>query len=956
MRMNASETRALPADIDPTVAHVGDRYAFEEFLLWPSSRVLTRDDVPVPLGARALDILIVLVERAGQVVSKAELFALVWPDRFIEESNLRVHIAAVRKALGDDGSGTRLIAGVTGRGYSFVAEVSRIPARDCEPVRHATPIAPPDHATLPAALTRIFGRDEVVAEIADRLKRQRLVTITGAGGIGKTAVALAAARQLATSYRDGVQIIDLAPLAHPTLVAAHLASLLRLPALDREPLQKILAHLQPRAQLIVLDNCEHVIDTASEIAEAILARAPEIHLLATSREPLRAAGEWVQRLAPLAVPPAPSSLNAAEALRFAAIRLFVERWQAHDGSFALTDSDARVVADICTRLDGLPLAIELAVTRVPLFGLRGLADRLDDRFAILTKGRRTAVPRHQTLAAMIDWSYEGLSDSRKTVWRRLGVFRSAFTIEAADAIVRDGPADNFSMVDVLDDLLEKSLIVADTRGRETRYRLLESMRLYAFTKLLENQEAEQMRRRHAQYWYQRSVGSGDNWIEISDTDWLIEHGADIGDLRAALDWAFARDGDKVLGIRIAAASAPAWFKMLLLPELRRYLEHAIALSEEIAEIEDAVLIRLHVALGHAIFHGLGPVPDVAKALSRGLCIAQRGADRNAQLQILWALYGHYSTTGEYEPMASAVSQAAAIFAKHPEPVVAATYHRMAALSSHLLGDQETALCHAEEALRYPAMQRHDGGFVYDHRTASSAHYCRILWTLGRPDQAAQVVAATIDHALRIDQPFAFGYFLVLGACPLALWNGDLAALRRYVDLLLDESIGVPLTIWRIEGEFYARVLGYLDTPESERSPAHLAQLLEERLTLYQAERLSTFAPQLLHPEPLAEALRGATNWCTAEILRKRGEILLAGNAANDTPEAEDLFLRAIDISRKQKALSWELRSATSLARLWRNSGRASQARDILRQVYERFAEGFSRPDLIEAKALLDALH
>ncbi len=225
-----------------------------------------------------------------------------------------------------------------------------------------------------------------------------------------------------------------------------------------------------------------------------------------------------------------------------------------------------------------------------------------------------------------------------------------------------------------------------------------------------------------------------------------------------------------------------------------------------------------------------------------------------------------------------------------------------------------------------------------------------------PTRAAQVVAATIDHALRIDQPFAFGYFLVLGACPLALWNGDLAALRRYVDLLLDESIGVPLTIWRIEGEFYARVLGYLDTPESERSPAHLAQLLEERLTLYQAERLSTFAPQLLHPEPLAEALRGATNWCTAEILRKRGEILLAGNAANDTPEAEDLFLRAIDISRKQKALSWELRSATSLARLWRNSGRASQARDILRQVYERFAEGFSRPDLIEAKALLDALH
>ncbi|MEJ0049239.1 MAG: winged helix-turn-helix domain-containing protein [Rhodospirillales bacterium] len=393
MRMNASETRALPADIDPTVAHVGDRYAFEEFLLWPSSRVLTRDDVPVPLGARALDILIVLVERAGQVVSKAELFALVWPDRFIEESNLRVHIAAVRKALGDDGSGTRPDRWCHRSRLQFCRGGQPHPC----PGLRASSARNTDRATRPRdparrAYPHLWPR-------RGRCRNRRSAEAPASGNDyrrrGQSAKPPSPSRppgKLATSYRDGVQIIDLAPLAHPTLVAAHLASLLRLPALDREPLQKILAHLQPRAQLIVLDNCEHVIDTASEIAEAILARAPEIHLLATSREPLRAAGEWVQRLAPLAVPPAPSSLNAAEALRFAAIRLFVERWQAHDGSFALTDSDARVVADICTRLDGLPLAIELAVTRVPLFGLRGLADRLDDRFAILTKGRRTARP------------------------------------------------------------------------------------------------------------------------------------------------------------------------------------------------------------------------------------------------------------------------------------------------------------------------------------------------------------------------------------------------------------------------------------------------------------------------------------------------------------------------------------------------------------------------------------
>jgi len=953
----ASPKGPLPAGKDPAPGYAGERYSFEEFQLWPSSRIMIRDNVPVQLGARALDVLIVLVERAGQVVTKEELFSLVWPNRFIEESNLRVHVAAVRKALGDGRSGAGLIASVPGRGYTFVGEVVRTSRQDGTTDAAGASVTSLDHAGFPAALTQIFGRDEVVTEIADQLSQRRLVTITGAGGIGKTAVALAVALDVANTYRDGVQLVDLAPLAHPALLAAHLASLLRLPALDEKaPLQKIIAHLRPRAQLIVLDNCEHIIGSASEVAEAILAHAPGVHLLATSREPLRASGEWVQRLTPLAVPQSVTALDAAEAMRFAAIQLFVERLRAWDGSFVLSDSDARVVAEICARLDGLPLAIELAATRVPLLGLRGLADRLDDRFSILTKGRRTAVPRHQTLGAMIDWSYEGLGDTEKKVWRRLSVFRSAFTMEAAEAVARDNAVDNFSMVDILDDLLQKSLIVSDSSSGETRYRLLESLRLYASTKLLENQEADDLRRRHAQYWHERCSGLGDTWIEVPNADWLVRHGSDIADLRAALDWAFAAEGDPVLGIRLAAASAPVWFKMLLLPELRRYLEHAIALAERTTEIDNAVRIRLHVALGHAIFHGIGPIPEVAKALSAALKIAQQAGDLNAQLQTLWALYGHHSTYGDFGPMESAVSQVAAIFARHPEPIVAATYNRMAALSQHLLGEQESALHHAEEALRYPAVQRHDGGFVYDHKTASSAHYARTLWTLGRPDQAARVVGATIEHANRIDQVFAFGYFLVFGACPVAIWNGDLTALRQYVGLLLDEAIGVPLTIWRIEGEFYANILAFLDVPESERSPTHVAQLLKDRLTPYQEQRLSTFDRQLLHPEPLAQALRGKTNWCTAEVLRKHGEIVLVRGGDDGGSQAESLFLRSIAISQKQKALSWELRSATSLARLWRRRGQTVQARDILGRVYERFTEGFATRDLIEAKAVLDSLH
>jgi predicted ATPase len=559
---------------------------------------------------------------------------------------------------------------------------------------------------------------------------------------------------------------------------------------------------------------------------------------------------------------------------------------------------------------------------------------------------------------VIDWSYEGLDDEEKAAWRRLSVFCSSFSIGAAEAIAADGPVDGFSMVDAIDDLLQKSLIVSDSGSGETRYRLLESLRLYAFSKLQENQEVDQVRRRHAQYWYERSVGSGDDWIEVPKADWLARHGNDIADLRAALDWAFAPGGDPELGVRIAAASAPLWFKMLLLPELRRYLEHAIMLSEGMAEIDDAVRIRLNIELGHAFFWGIGPTPEVVRPFSTALTIARRSADLNAQLQILWALSGYYSTYGDYGPMETAVSELAAIFAKHPEPIAGATYNRIAALSSHLLGEQEKALDLAGEALRFPAAQRHDGDFVYDdknHKTVLSAHDCRILWILGRPDQAMQAAAVTIEHANLIDQPLAFGYFLAFGACAIAIWTGDLAALRQYIDLLLDETIGVPLTIWRLEGEFYARILAFLEVPESERSPANVEQLLKERLTPYQAERLSTFAPQLLHSRTLAEALSGTTNWCTAEIFRKRGEMLLASDRENGKSEAENLFLRAIDIAQGQKALAWELRSATSLARLWRDSGRTTQARDMLNRVYEGFTEGFATRDLVEARSLLDAL-
>lgn len=967
--MNVTPQWATPADDDAAAAYAGDRYVFEEFQLWPSSRVLTRNQRPVQLGARALDILIALVERAGRVVDKTELFALVWPNRFVEESNLRVHMAAVRKALGDGRSGTRFIASVPGRGYTFVADVVRTPGRDGTTDRQGAAVASGDQGGLPAAVTRIFGRDEVVAAIADQLPRQRLVTICGTGGIGKTAVALAVAQRVASAYRDGVQIVDLAPLANPVLVAAHLASLLRLPA-DEQPLQKTLDHLRPRAQLIVLDNCEHVIDAASEIAEAILARASDVHVLATSREPLRAAGEWVQRLTPLTVPPATPVLNAAEAVRFAAVQLFVERLRAYDGSFALTDSDASMVADICARLDGLPLAIELAATRAPLFGVRGLAARLDDRFSILTKGRRTADPRHRTLGAMIAWSYEGLSDSEKMVFRRLGVLRSSFTIEAADAIANDKSVDNFSTVDILDDLLQKSLIVSDSSSGEPRYRLLESLRLYAFTKLVENREAEDVRRRHAQHWYERTVGSGHNWMEVPNADWLVKHSSDIADLRAALDWAFAPGGDPVLGVRIAAASAPVWFKMLLFAELRRYLEHAMTVSEGMSEIGDAVRIRLNIALGHAVIGSRGwGVEETKVAFTRARELAAAAGNAAERFQIYYGIAIGSLLRGEPQ----LAEQTGEMFLREARAqgslAERAVAGRGLGLACLYQGKFTAAQAHLEEAIKiYDPQAGPDDTirFTQDHRAVATAFLAEATWICGDIGRARELMekaiarATEVDHLPTLATVYLFKSFIgVLGddiEAAVSAAESVIEICRQQFTYSL--AFGETLFAWaqarlghdRSDAGMFADAIVAL----SNQGYGHLQPILRGLLAELQAEERGIGEALRDIDDALALAAQMGEHWCDALLHRIRGELLLKFHGA-DTAPAEQAFLTAIDIARRQRARSFELIAALALAKLYRSVNRAAQAHAVLAPALEGFSPTPQFPKTAEGQALLDAL-
>jgi predicted ATPase len=606
----------------------------------------------------------------------------------------------------------------------------------------------------------------------------------------------------------------------------------------------------------------------------------------------------------------------------------------------------------------LPLAIELAAARVPFFGLRGLADRLDDRFNILTKGRKTALPRHRTLGAMIDWSYNALHDIDRASWRRLGIFCGAFAIEAAKAIAIDRPEEDSEIVDTLGSLVEKSLVSVDSSGGQIRYRLLESLRLYALKKLVENQEAECIRRRHAQYCYERSIRSEHDWKETPSAEWLHKHSDEITDIRAALEWAFfAPRGDPVLGIRIIAASALLWFKMLLLRELRQYLQHAIQLAPEFPEIEDDLVMRMHLTLANSIFHILGPVHEVDEALDKALAIADRRGDTKSQLQIVWTRWGKCCACGEYAAIGPELERVRRILDKSSELPVAIMYENMAALSHHLWGEQKTALYHAEGAVKRIALlnTRRSGAFVYERKIAANTNLARIFWITGYPDNAVEVIYDTVNGTLTPDQSLPLGYFLVFAACPIAFWMQDLGAADEYLATLLDSRSGTTSHSWQTAGKLYERVLSVIKGEEREDGAAHEALVCDRSLTVFQADHLSTFDCRLLCPQSLAQASDGIMSWCTAEVLRARGEALLTGGSADAWPEAEKLFLRSIEISRSQGALSWELRSATSLARLGHLKGETRRARDSLSEVYGRFTQGFATHDLLRARVMLDTL-
>lgn len=468
-------------------------FAFGPFVLNPEQQMLVEDQSPVTLGGRAFDLLTALVEQPGVVLSKNELLARGWPGLVVEEANLKVNIAALRRALGEKAGSLQYIATVIGRGYRFVAPVrTERPARAAAEDRLAG-----GQSNLPPAIVGIVGRAGDIAQIQKGLEVDRLLSIVGAGGMGKTTVAVAVAEGFAGQVSDGAWFVDLARIDDPDQVHGAIAQAIGLPVHGPAARDDVLAHLRSRKLLLVLDNCEHLIEAVASCAQQLLAEAPQVRILATSREPLRINGERVYRLPPLDAPPIAPSLQAGALLAFPATQLFIERAAARNRAFHVEDEDAPIVAEICQRLDGLALAIELAANSASAFGVRELLGLLDGRFRQLG-GLRSWPDRHQTMTAAIDWSYNLLSEEERAVLRRLSVFPAAFTLQSACRIAETG-CDLTSPIETLASLVDKSLVTAEPAGATVAYRLLDTTRAYAMRKLAESDEDQWVRQRYAHH-------------------------------------------------------------------------------------------------------------------------------------------------------------------------------------------------------------------------------------------------------------------------------------------------------------------------------------------------------------------------------------------------------------------------------------------------------------------------
>lgn len=904
---------------------------FGSFELWPVERVLSDAGRPIPLGDRAFDLLLVLLERPGELITKEELIARTWPRRVVEEVNLRIHIATLRRALGDQRDGRRYIVNAFGRGYAFVAEVTADSAA-------AVPGIETAGRGIPAPLTRLIGRDSQVEELKFLVTRSRLVTLVGTGGVGKSAVARCVVSQCVSVFRDGAYFIDLTTVADARHVPRAFALALGFAIGEEDPLSELSRFLRQRHLLLLLDNCEHVIEATAPVVETLLTGDSSLHVLATSREPLRMEGERRFRIKELDVPPETASINKRSGTDHSAIELFSELAQCADQSFELTDTNAPWVASICRYLDGNPLAIELVAAHVGSMPLTELAARLKEQLLINPLGRRAGCAHHQTFKAALDWSYALLAEKERTALQRLSVFRGAFPLTLGIRVIAHDGISEDEATYLLFGLADQSLVETEDGAGPPVHRLPHTTRDYAFDKLRETSHASRAFRRHAEQMGHLLRKAQLDWNTLAREEWLRAYAFALEDVRHAIRWALGPSGDAALGGRLAADAIPFGYRLALAEEFRGLAREAVdALSRQ--GIRDPGLEeRLTAGVSVLGRHFTGD--------SDGKSLPSTTSELPLSHQITSLVNETIDgiERGRYPQAARSAQRLAEGIAQTREPFASLISNRLLAQAEHFQGNQREARRLAENVLNaeVAAAPLHYYATPIDHRVSMRIVLARVLWLEGLADQARSMATLALEHA-KEDTPYSVCQVLALASCPIAAWRGDWDDAAAQAAALGEHAERFRLSRWGVYARHYANQLTEGDDGREAGGSASEGLIAHTLLSFNRGS-----------PLPV-EATLDSNSWCAPELLRIQADRAVAASGSSSFDCAESALLASLELAERQNALAWRLRTAISLASLWRRMDRWAEATHVLSSVYALFSEGHGSADLRLAERILERL-
>lgn len=935
-----------PCDHPPQAG--GDAWQFGSLVISELQRRIEVRGSPVRIGPRSFELLMLLVKHAGEFVGNRHLLSAAWAGVVVEDASVRVHISLIRKALGtplpSDGC-LEWISNVPLRGYRFNGQLTS--RRSSTSVTNQTANRPA-LTVLPSRLTTLVGRQATVDEVASLMQVNRLVTIVGPGGIGKTSIAVCVAVRLQAELGIPAAFADFSPLVSPEHVPDAVARALGVPAGASDAIDAIHSNLVGRPVLLVADNCEHVLGPLAATVDRLLSRLPGLRVLATSRESLQLPGERLIRLLGLDLP-AGRSTSLEQLSRSPAAELLLARAKAA-GAADFNEGDTEALAAITRQLQGVPLAIELVAAQLGKQPARDLALRLQDHARLLSIGRRGAFDRQRSLAAALDWSMALLDEKEAQLLRALSAFRGRFDMEAALAICM-GKIEPDDALDALSSLVDKSLVMFDPSSQVAPYRLLDTTRAYAASHAARVGEEPMLLQRHAAHMLDAMRAATAELPLIEEAQWGERHVHRLDDVRFALRNSLADSGDLQVAAALVAASSPLWFHASLLAEYRDGVAATLAAMESRRADDAMATASLSTALLVAMLHTDALSPSLDGLWLKAISAARQAEAPVFQLQALWGRCTYEMFRGEYPLALRHADELMQVIMPWGDAAALNLAHRTCAMANHLSGRLAISSAHSHASLLIGehAPRTPTNMVGVDPIVAAKAMLSRTQWLQGDIAQALETAIGMVERARQSKHSLSLCAAL-FGACPVALWSGQKELAGEWIELMRKEATRRGLGGWLRFPEWYHdgwRLL-FEDAAAHRRKVRELLPGFE----VPRQEMLATFSVDWVAPSLMARVLAGESAWCAAEVWR--GEARRHAREGN-LGEAEACLNQAMALALEQGAAAWHWRASYDLARLLIRRGEHRQASSVVRKVLANWPRTDSAPLLKRIERLASAL-